>query len=164
MPELYKLLSRLIDLLLKHLEFRAISQLKLPATFLDTLGFLFREWPQRRNPDFRRIGRDNMKSEIKFALLSIALAAFTLPGLAQSADASTQGSASGPTPAAQGSTSANGQVTGQTINQRKENQQDRIAQGVKSGELTAGETANLEKKESNLNRKSAICAAWIMGI
>jgi hypothetical protein len=116
MPELYKLLSRLIDLLLKHLEFRTISQLKLPATFLDTLGFLFREWPQRRNPDFRRIGRDIMKSEIKFALLSTALAAFTLPGLAQSADASTQGSASAPTPAAQGSASANGQVTSQTIN------------------------------------------------
>ena len=31
----------------------------------------------------------------------------------------------------------------QEIQKRKENQQDRIAQGVKSGELTAGETANL---------------------
>ena len=28
-----------------------------------------------------------------------------------------------------------------------ENQQDRIAQGVGSGQLTAGETANLERKE-----------------
>jgi len=39
------------------------------------------------------------------------------------------------------------------INKRKENQQDRIAQGVKSGELTAGETARLETKESALNQE-----------
>jgi hypothetical protein len=37
------------------------------------------------------------------------------------------------------------------IGQRKENQQDRIAQGVKSGQLTAGETANLETKEAAIN-------------
>jgi hypothetical protein len=40
-----------------------------------------------------------------------------------------------------------------TVGQRAENQQDRIAQGVKSGQLTAGETANLEKKEANLNKE-----------
>jgi hypothetical protein len=38
-----------------------------------------------------------------------------------------------------------------TINQRKENQQDRIANGIQSGQLTAGETRNLEKKESAIN-------------
>jgi hypothetical protein len=38
-----------------------------------------------------------------------------------------------------------------TINQRKENQQDRIANGIQSGQLTAGETKNLEKKESAIN-------------
>jgi len=37
------------------------------------------------------------------------------------------------------------------IAQRKENQQDRIANGVKSGQLTAGETANLESKEAAIN-------------
>jgi len=41
----------------------------------------------------------------------------------------------------------------QEIQKRKENQQDRIAQGVKSGELTAGETANLERKEARLNHE-----------
>src|SRR5690349_6585328 len=41
----------------------------------------------------------------------------------------------------------------QEIQKRKENQQDRIAQGVKSGELTAGETANLERKEARVNRE-----------
>jgi hypothetical protein len=40
-----------------------------------------------------------------------------------------------------------------TINQRKENQQDRIANGIQSGELTAGETKNLEKKESEVNQE-----------
>ena len=40
------------------------------------------------------------------------------------------------------------------IAQRKENQQDRIAQGIKSGQLTAGETARLEGKESALNQET----------
>jgi hypothetical protein len=40
-----------------------------------------------------------------------------------------------------------------TINQRKENQQDRIAQGVKSGQLTAGETAHLEHQEAGINKE-----------
>jgi hypothetical protein len=40
-----------------------------------------------------------------------------------------------------------------TINERKENQQDRIANGIQSGELTAGETKNLEKKESDINHE-----------
>ena len=40
-----------------------------------------------------------------------------------------------------------------TVGQRKENQQDRIAQGVKSGQLTAGETARLEKKEAAVNQE-----------
>lgn len=39
------------------------------------------------------------------------------------------------------------------INQRKENQQDRIGQGVKSGQLTAGETSHLEKQESAINNE-----------
>jgi hypothetical protein len=41
-----------------------------------------------------------------------------------------------------------------TIEQRKENQQDRIANGVKSGQLTPGETANLEKKEAAINKET----------
>src|ERR1700719_4699623 len=38
-----------------------------------------------------------------------------------------------------------------TIEQRKENQQDRIANGIKSGQLTAGENSNLETKEAAIN-------------
>src|SRR5580698_3257758 len=40
-----------------------------------------------------------------------------------------------------------------TINERKTNQQDRIAQGVKSGELTAGETSHLEHQEAGINKE-----------
>jgi hypothetical protein len=40
-----------------------------------------------------------------------------------------------------------------TVNDRRENQQDRIANGVQSGQLTAGETKNIEGREANLNRE-----------
>lgn len=42
-----------------------------------------------------------------------------------------------------------------TINQRKVDQQDRIAQGVKSGELTAGETSHLEHQEAGINKEES---------
>jgi hypothetical protein len=42
-----------------------------------------------------------------------------------------------------------------SIAQRKENQQDRIANGVKNGQLTAGETANLENKEAAINKETS---------
>ena len=41
------------------------------------------------------------------------------------------------------------------VGQRRENQQDRIAQGVRSGQLTAGETARLEKQQQNINHQVA---------
>ena len=40
-----------------------------------------------------------------------------------------------------------------TINERRENQQDRIAQGVRSGRLSPRETAHLESREARLNRE-----------
>jgi len=61
---------------------------------------------------------------------------------------SSQGS-SAPAPATQTATPA--AKPDPSIAQRKENQQDRIANGVKSGQLTAGETANLETKEAAIN-------------
>lgn len=75
-----------------------------------------------------------MNRTIKIGFCSAVLALLAMPVVAQSTTPSTP-------------------VTGQTIQQRKENQQDRIANGVKSGELTAGETVNLEKKESSLNQE-----------
>jgi hypothetical protein len=38
----------------------------------------------------------------------------------------------------------------QTVNQRLENQQDRINQGIKSGELTRKEAGNLEAKDARI--------------
>jgi hypothetical protein len=39
------------------------------------------------------------------------------------------------------------------VDQRKENQQDRVAQGTKSGQLTAGEAAKVETKEAAINQE-----------
>ncbi len=39
------------------------------------------------------------------------------------------------------------------IGQRRQNQQDRIAQGAKSGQLTAGETARLENQQQGINKE-----------
>jgi hypothetical protein len=41
------------------------------------------------------------------------------------------------------------------VGQRRENQQDRIAQGIKSGQLTPGETAKLEKQQQGINKQVA---------
>jgi hypothetical protein len=74
-----------------------------------------------------------MTKQLKTVVLSVAVAGLMLPAFGQTSDS--QPAADKPA----------------TINQRKENQQDRIANGVQSGQLTAGETANLEKKESEVN-------------
>ena len=39
------------------------------------------------------------------------------------------------------------------IDQRRENQQDRIAQGVRSGQLTARETSQLERRDVRINHQ-----------
>ena len=39
------------------------------------------------------------------------------------------------------------------VDRRLENQQDRIAQGVQSGQLTPRETARLERKEAKIKRE-----------
>jgi len=74
----------------------------------------------------------------KWNVLPAALLLFGTVALAQDQSSSTSSQSS--TPAKPGE-----------IAQRKENQQDRIANGVKSGQLTAGETANLESKEAAIN-------------
>lgn len=80
-----------------------------------------------------------MKS--KLILSGAALIAFCVPAaFAQSTGSSTSS----------GTADANKPPT---IQERKENQQDRIAQGIKSGQLTPGETKNLETKETGLNKE-----------
>ncbi len=46
-----------------------------------------------------------------------------------------------------------GTMSAQTVYQREQHQQDRIAQGVRSGELTPHETARLEHREARVNRE-----------
>jgi hypothetical protein len=72
---------------------------------------------------------------------SVAMAQDQTPSQSQSGSAAPAAApAATPAPAAK-----------PTVAQRKENQQDRIAQGVKSGQLTAGETSKLETKEAAIN-------------
>ena len=74
-----------------------------------------------------------MNRTLKISFLASAFAMLALPVVAQN--------------------TSSAPVTGQTIQDRKENQQDRIGQGVQSGQLTAGEAANLEKKEATVNQE-----------
>jgi len=83
---------------------------------------------------------------IQFSKWCILPAAILLLGtVAMGQDTSASGSTS------QGTTTSSTPAPKPTIAERKENQQDRIANGVNSGQLTAGETANLETKEAAIN-------------
>lgn len=88
-----------------------------------------------------------MRNEIQSTLLSAALTVFALPVVAQN----TQPASNQPAPATAQPPAQT--TTGSNIQARKENQQDRIANGVKDGQLTAGESANLENKETDLNKE-----------
>jgi len=80
---------------------------------------------------------------VSLALLVSAASATTLLAQDQSSSPSV------PTPAQESEKKAD-----PSIAQRKENQQDRIANGVKSGQLTPSEIANLENKEAAINKET----------
>jgi hypothetical protein len=79
-----------------------------------------------------------MKTILRMASLSATLAVLTLPAMAQSVPAN---AVPAPTP----------QTQKNVINQRRENQQDRIAQGINTGQLTPRESSNLENREAAIN-------------
>ncbi|MGH9394730.1 MAG: hypothetical protein ACRD1E_11220 [Terriglobales bacterium] len=83
-----------------------------------------------------------MKLQSAVLITALATACSTLAGVAQTPAAPPQ------TPAASAATQP------KTVGQRKENQQDRIGQGVASGQLTAGETKSLEGREAGLNAET----------
>jgi len=83
-------------------------------------------------------------SALPVAVLLVGSVAMAQDQSSSGAQSSTGSSTATPAPAATPAPKP-------TVAQRKENQQDRIAQGVKSGQLTAGETANLETKEAAIN-------------
>ncbi|HWF93142.1 MAG TPA: hypothetical protein VN684_12710 [Terriglobales bacterium] len=76
--------------------------------------------------------------QIKCILFAAIFATLILPAAAQTTT---------------NSGSMNSNTPPRTIHQRKQNQQDRIAQGVKSGQLTPRETAHLENHEARINRE-----------
>jgi hypothetical protein len=82
----------------------------------------------------------------KYSKWHVLPAAVLLLGTVAFAQDSSSGSSSSQSGTPSSTTPKPGEVA-----QRKENQQDRIANGVKSGQLTAGETANLENKEAAIN-------------
>src|SRR5580704_9190373 len=108
-----------------------------------------------------------MNNHMNMTLMSAALAAFLLPAAAQTSSASPSGSTppsatlptttnapatpnAGATPTG---TAPKSPETAPRINQRKENQQDRIGGGVDHGSLTPSETQSLEKQESGINQE-----------
>jgi len=71
---------------------------------------------------------------MKSTLMAVALGAVSLGAVAQNATPSTTPTTKSP-----------------VINERKDNQQQRIGEGVENGSLTANEASHLEKKEAKLN-------------
>jgi hypothetical protein len=94
-----------------------------------------------------------MTKHTKTILMGTTLMAMLLPAVAQN---STPPSQPAP-PTTQTSPlpvpSSPGPETANQVQQRKWVQRDRIANGVDSGQLTAGEASTLEKKESQLNQE-----------
>ena len=72
-----------------------------------------------------------MTNKIAGMLFGAVLAAFTLPSFGQTAT----------------------QTPHTEVGQRAVNQQRRIGQGVRSGQLTSRETAHVERKEASVNRE-----------
>jgi hypothetical protein len=86
---------------------------------------------------------------LKWSALPVAVLLASSVAMAQDQTSSQSQSGSSAPAAAPAATPA--PAAKPTVAQRKENQQDRIAQGVKSGQLTAGETSKLETKEAAIN-------------
>jgi len=86
----------------------------------------------------------NMTKKITHSLLVLAVGGLMFAG---SAAAQTTTSGAGPGVVDPGHPRVN------QVNGREANQQRRIANGVKNGKLTPGQTANLEKREANVQAR-----------
>jgi len=94
-----------------------------------------------------------MKNTFTNSLLVLTVGGLLLAGSA-SAQTSTTTSGAGPGVVDPGHPRVN------EVNQREENQQQRIANGVSSGKLSAQQTSNLEKREASVqNREKKDMAA-----
>jgi len=86
-----------------------------------------------------------MKTTLRVACLSAAFAAMAFSVAAQTAPNAV------PVPPSAVQTPPTAKPP--TVNQRLENQQGRVGQGITSGQLTAGEAANLETKEAAITNE-----------
>jgi hypothetical protein len=91
-----------------------------------------------------------MTIQVKSVFLSATLAALMLPAVAQDATTTTPAQPAPVPPSTQKE---------QNVQHRAHAQQTRIANGVKTGELTSGEAANLENKEQKLNKEATAMKA-----
>jgi uncharacterized lipoprotein YajG len=82
----------------------------------------------------------HMNNTFTKSLLALAVGGLMLAGSASAQTSTTSGA--GPGVVDPGHPRVN------EVNQREENQQQRIGNGVKNGELNAHQTANLEKREA----------------
>ena len=87
-----------------------------------------------------------MTNKITNSLLVLAVGGLLFTGFA-AAQTSTTTSSAGPGVVDPGHPRVN------EVNQREQNQQDRIANGVKNGKLTPQQTANLEKREASVENR-----------
>jgi hypothetical protein len=87
-----------------------------------------------------------MKNTFTYSLLTFAVGGLLLAGSA-SAQTSTTTSGAGPGVVDPGHPRVN------EVNQREQNQQDRIANGVKNDKLSAQQTSNLEKREASVQNR-----------
>jgi len=94
-----------------------------------------------------------MRERTKIMLMSGTLVALLLPAVAQNSTAPSQTPVQSQAAVPAQTASPAGQYDPETIQQRKRNQQGRIANGVADGQLSAGEASTLEKKESQLNQE-----------
>ncbi|MFY9659259.1 MAG: hypothetical protein WAJ97_01470 [Terriglobales bacterium] len=86
-----------------------------------------------------------MNNTFTKSLLALAVGGLMLAGSASAQTSTTSGA--GPGVVDPGHPRVN------EVNQREENQQQRIGNGVKNGELNAHQTANLEKREANVQNR-----------
>lgn len=92
-----------------------------------------------------------MKNKLGSSLLVLAVA-----GLMSTASAAAQSNTSGAGPGVVDP----GHPRVNEVNRREQNQQDRIANGLKNGTLNAKQASNIEKREANLqNREQKDMAA-----
>jgi uncharacterized lipoprotein YajG len=88
-----------------------------------------------------------MINRISNSLLMLAIAGLMLTGSAIAQTTTTSTSGAGPDTVDPGHPRVN------QVNSRETRQQNRIANGVKSGSLTPQQTANLEKREANVQAR-----------